>query len=397
MTVALPLDGVKVVDCSQIMAGPYCTMLLGDMGADVIKVEKPNGDDVRRSGPPFIGSESAAFLAINRNKRSIVLDLKDSVGVEVARSLVKDADIFVQNLRPGTMDRLGLGYEALKHLNPELVYCSISGYGGTGPSSHRSSFDLIAQGEAGLMSITGIPGGDPVKVGVPITDLNAGMYAAFGVLSAYVHRLRTGVGQHVDTSLLEAGIAYTFWESAIYFATGKAPGPAGSAHPLSAPYQAFKAADGYFTLGSPNQSNWERMCYAIGRADLLEDERFVSNADRNKHLEALLQTLEATFAEKDKAYWIEVLSAAGVPCGLIRDMAEVYADPQVVAREMAVEIEHPEVGLIRNIGIPVKLSSTPALIRRPPPGLGEHTDEVLSEHGFSNDEIMNMRRLRVVR
>ncbi len=391
MTTPLPLEGVKVVDCSQIMAGPYCTMLLGDMGADVIKIEKPDGDDVRRSGPPFINGESAAFLAINRNKRSIVLDLKEPEGVDIARSLVKDADVFVQNLRPGTMDRLGLGYDALSGLNPSLVYCSISGYGGTGPSSHRSSFDLVAQGEAGLMSITGIPGEVPVKVGVPITDLNAGMYSAFGVLSAYVHRLRTGVGQHVDTSLLEAGIAYTVWESAIYFATGKAPGPTGSAHPLSAPYQAFKTADGYLTLGAPNQSNWERMCAAVDRTDLLEDRRFGSNADRNQNLRTLVATLEVTFAEKDTAYWLQVLDAAGVPCGPIRDMAEVYADPQVLAREMAVEIGHPSAGRIRNIGIPVKLSATPGAIRRPPPRLGEHTDEVLLEHGYSNEEIARMR------
>ncbi len=387
-TVDGALSGVKVVDCTQIMAGPFCTLLLADMGADVIKVEKPNGgDDSRRLGPPFIRDWSAAFLAVNRNKRSIALDLRTEEGKEVFLRLAEGADVVAENFRPGAMDRLGLGYGDLKRLNPALVYCSVSGFGQTGPYSRRGGFDLVAQGMSGIMSVTGTPGGPPVKVGVPITDLTAGMYAAYGVLTAYIHRLKTGEGQLVDTSLLEAGVAYTFWESSVYFSTGETPGPLGSAHRLSAPYQALRTADGYINLGAANQSTWEAMCAAIGRTDLLEDPRFTSNADRKPREAELAAILEETFTAGTTEHWVEVLEGAGVPAGPIMDMEQVYSDPHVLDREMLVELSDPELGVLKNIGIPVKLSKTPGQIRSRAPKLGEHTAEVLVGAGYSEAEV----------
>ena len=394
---AYPLSGVKVLDLTQFMAGPFCTMLLADMGADVIKIEKPDGgDDTRRMGPPFLNGESAAFLGINRNKRSVVLNLKSEAGTDTFRRLVGRGDVLVQNFRPGTMERLGLGYEEVRALNPALIYAHLSGFGTTGPYKDRGGFDLVAQGMSGLMSITGLPGAPPVKVGVPIADLNAGSYAAYGILCAYIHRLKTGEGQFVDTSLLEAGIAYTIWESAIFFATGEVAEPAGSAHRLSAPYQAFRTRDGYLNIGSANQPNWERMCRAIGRGDLLEDARFTTNADRMQNLAELAATLEETFARRTTADWLDLLEKASVPCGPIYDISEVYADPQVLAREMVVETTHPTAGPVRNIGIPVKLSETPGAVRSPAPTLGQHTDEVLAEFGFSDTEISRLKECGAV-
>ena len=374
------------------MAGPYCTMMLADMGADVVKVEKPNGgDDTRRMGPPFINGESAAFLGINRNKRSIVIDLRSDQGRVLAQKMARQSDVLVQNFRPGSLDRMGLGYEQVRGINPSIVYCTISGYGTTGPYSQRGGFDLVAQGMSGLMSVTGHPDSPPTKVGVPICDLNAGMFAAIGILIAYINRLRTGEGQHVDTSLLEAGIAYTFWESAMYFATGEVPEPNGSAHRLTAPYQAFETSDGYINLGAANQANWERTCAAIGREELVSDPRFVEPKDRMNNVEALVATLETTFSQRTSDHWLSVLAAAGVPAGPIYDLADVYSDPQVLAREMVVDSEHPVAGPIRNIGIPIKLSETPGRFRRPAPGLGEHTDEVLTELGYDDSDIEALR------
>ena len=392
MTDTTALEGVKVLDLTQIMAGPYCTMMLADMGADVVKVEKPNsGDDTRRMGPPFIEGESAAFLGINRNKRSIVVDLRSDEGREIVLDMARSYDVLVQNFRPGSLERMGLGYDQVRELNPSMVYCTISGFGVTGPYARRGGFDLVTQGMSGLMSVTGHPDSPPTKVGVPLCDLNAGMFAAIGILTAYINRLRTGQGQHVDTSLLEGGIAYTFWESAMYFATGEVPGPKGSAHRLTAPYQAFETSDGYVNIGAANQANWERLCTAIERDELVSDPRFVEPRDRMDNLDALIATLERTFSQKSSEYWLNRLEDAGVPAGPIYNIEQVYEDPQVRAREMVVETDHPVAGRTSSIGIPVKLSDTPGRFRKPAPTLGQHTDEVLKQLGRSADEIAILR------
>ncbi len=386
-----------MLDLTQIMAGPYCTMMLADMGADVVKVEKPNGgDDTRRMGPPFIEGESAAFLGINRNKRSIVIDLRSDPGRELAQRMARESDVLVQNFRPGSLDRMGLGYEQVREINPTIVYCTISGFGATGPYAQRGGFDLVTQGMSGLMSVTGHAGGPPAKVGVPLCDLNAGMFGAIGILTAYISRLRTGQGQHVDTSLLEGGIAYTFWESAMFFATGEVPEPKGSAHRLTAPYQAFETSDGYVNIGAANQANWERLCAAIDRDELASDPRFIEPRDRMNNLDELVSTLETTFAQHSSDHWLKTLEAAGVPAGPINDLAEVYADPQVRAREMMVETEHPIAGRVKNIGIPIKLSETPGRFQRPAPTLGQHTNEVVTELGCSPNEIDKLRSEGIV-
>jgi len=397
MAMLLPLEGVRVLEASQVMAGPYCALLLADMGAQVVKVEKPRGgDDSRRMGPPFINGESAAFLAINRNKRSLALDLKHPAGQAVFKRLAAQADILVENFRPGTLAGLGLGYTELSAQHPELIYCSISGYGQTGPDRERGGYDLVAQDAAGLMSITGQPGQPPVKVGVPVADLNAGMYAAYGILCAYIHRLRTGQGQSVDTSLLEAGLAYTVWESAMFFATGINPPPMGSAHRLAAPYQAFNTSDGYINIGAANQANWELLCQALGRPELVTDPRYVDNPARTRAAPELARELEPAFAQRSTREWLERLAAIGLPAGPVNDMAAVYADPQVQARQMMVELDHPTAGRVKHIGVPVKLSQTPGSVRRPAPTLGQHTDEILVEAGLTPAEIGALRAERVI-
>lgn len=389
----LPLQGIKVIDFSQILAGPFCTMLLADMGADVVKVEKPNGgDDTRRYGPPFIEGESAAFLTLNRNKRSIVLDLKSEQGLGVVRRMLADADVMLHNFRPGVVERMGLGYADVSALNPAIVYCAVSGFGTTGPYSQRAGFDLVAQGMSGLMSINGFPDAPPAKVGVPMADLNTGMFCAYGILTAYINRLATGKGQHVDASLLESGMAYTLYESATYFATGEVAGPLGSAHRMIAPYQAFATQDGYINIGAANQNNWERMCRAVGRDDLLDDARFASNPERMVNIQSLTPIMEETFRTQTTAHWVEILERAGVPCGPIYNIEQVYADPHVRSRDMAVELQHPKAGGIRNIGVAVKLSDTPGSVRTPAPLLGQHTDEVLTEFGYSDAEIAALRQ-----
>ncbi|CAI8040295.1 Succinate--hydroxymethylglutarate CoA-transferase [Geodia barretti] len=387
-TSAGPLAGVAVLDLTQILAGPMCTMVLADMGADVIKVEKPNGgDDNRRMGPPFVKDWSAGFLAVNRNQRSLALDLQNEEGRKVFKRLVEGADVVVENFRPGVMERLGLAYEELRKIKPALVYCTISGFGSTGPARNRGGFDLVAQGVSGLMSITGHPNSPPAKVGVPITDLTAGLYGANGIMAAYIHALRTGEGQMVDTSLMEAGVAYTVWESSVYFAEGEIPGPLGSAHRVSAPYQALRTRNGYLNLGAATQPTWEQLCRAIGLEDLMEDDRFRNPWDRKAREEELAALLEETFSTDDTERWLELLDGAGVVAGPIYNMEQVYQDPQVLAREMLVEMEDPDLGTIRNIGVPVKLSETPGSIRRRAPALGEHSAEILLEWGFGQNEV----------
>jgi crotonobetainyl-CoA:carnitine CoA-transferase CaiB-like acyl-CoA transferase len=393
-----PLDGLKVVDLSHIMAGPTCSMLLADMGADVIKVEKiPGGDDSRRMVPPKIADESAAFLIMNRNKRGIALNLKTEQGREVLTRLLKNADVVIENYRRGTMEKMGFGYETLHALNPRLIVCSISGFGRTGPYADRGGFDLVAQGMTGLMSITGEkPGGPPMKSGAPVTDITAGILACVGILAALHARGSTGQGQMVDTSLFEAGITHTYWHSAICFATGKAPGPMGSAHPLNGPYQAFPASDGWITVGAANQDNWLRLLNALEAPQLCDDPRFANNAQRMTNLSPLVDVLTPLFKRRTVADWLARLEAAGVPAGPVLDIAQMHADPQAIAREMIIETAHPIAGKVKAIGLPSKFSDTPGGVNRPAPIFGEHTREVLREQNYSEKEIDHMLEEGVV-
>ena len=393
----LPLEGLVVLDLTQIMAGPVCTMLLADMGADVIKIEKPDGgDDTRRMGLPFTGNWASGFLALNRNKRSLGLNLREEAGKKVFRRLLEKADVVVENFRPGVMDRLGLGYSELSQLKPSLIYCSISGFGATGPYRHRGGFDLVAQGMSGLMSVTGFPDSPPAKVGVPITDISAGTQAALGILCAYIHMQKTGQGQVVDASLLEAGIFYTIWESALYFSEGEIPGPLGSAHRVSAPYQALRTSDGYINIGAATQTTWEQFCRATGLEQLIEDERFRMPGSRKAKEKELADLLEVTLSQHPTAYWLDLLEQAGVVAGAIYDMDQVYQDAQVQAREMVVDLEDQELGTLRHIGVPVKLSETPGKIRHRAPALGEHSRDVLKSAGYSSDEIEALVQAGVV-
>jgi crotonobetainyl-CoA:carnitine CoA-transferase CaiB-like acyl-CoA transferase len=387
------LEGVKVVELAQIMAGPTCGMLLADMGADVIKVEKlPGGDDTRSYSEPQVKGESAAFMILNRNKRGIAVNLKTAGGLEVVKRLLADADVVTENYRKGTLEKLGLGYGVLQKLNPRLVYCAISGYGRTGPYADKGGFDLIAQGFSGLMSITGEPGGPPVKSGTPVADINAGIFAALGIVSALLARARTGRGQMVETSLMEAGIQQTYWQAAIYFATGVNPGPSGSAHILTAPYQAFPTADGWINLGGANQSNWERIVKAIGMPELAADPRFTTNTDRMRNLSALTPLLGDALKKKPSAHWVAEFEAAGVPVGPVNRIGDMLADPQVKARDMVVETEHPKAGRVKGIGHPIKFTDTPGEMKRPAPLLGQHTREVLGGLGYSDAEIDALAR-----
>ena len=390
----MPLDGMTVLDATQVMAGPFCTLLLADMGADVIKVEKPDGDDSRRIGPPFIKGESAAYLGINRNKQSVVLDLRTDAGKDAFRRLASKADVVAENYRPGTMARLGLGPDDLRKDHPELIYVSVSGFGQTGPYAQRPGYDLVAQGMSGVMSVTGYPDSPPVKVSIPLADLNAGMFAAYGVLSAYIHRLKTGEGQVVETSLLEAAIAYTVWESAELWGSGKTPTPKGSAHRMVAPYQALKTSDGFVNFAIGNQGIWERFCKACGLDDLVADARFASNPTRVEHYQELAAELERTTTTKSSAEWLAFCEEIGVPVGPIYDMSEVYRDPHVLERNMLKVLDHPVAGPVNHIGIPVKMSLTPGEIRMPAPVLGQHTADVLSRFGFSADEIATVQEAR---
>jgi crotonobetainyl-CoA:carnitine CoA-transferase CaiB-like acyl-CoA transferase len=393
-----PLAGLKVIELAHVMAGPTCGLMLADMGADVIKLEKlPDGDDSRRSIPPVIQGEAAAYLMMNRNKRGIAVDLKHPEGREIGRRLLSTADVAIENFRKATMDRLGLGYETLRELNPGLIYCEISGFGRTGPYAERGGFDLIAQGMSGLMSITGEgPGRPPVKCGAPVTDITAGILAAMGVLAAYAHRLKTGEGQRVDASLFEAGIVHTYWQSAIALATGIAPGPLGSAHPLSAPYQAFETADGWITIGAANQSNWLKLADALEASALKSDERFASNATRMANLPALVATLAPLLRRRSSTEWLKRFEAAGVPAGPVLDVAQMHADPQAQARKMVVEVPHSRLGKTKTLGAAVKFSATPGGVRRGAPVLGEHTREVLHEYGYADAQIDALAKTGVV-
>jgi formyl-CoA transferase len=386
-TQAPPLDGLVVLDLSRVLAGPYCTMILGDLGADVIKVEHPDGDDTRRWGPPFAAGESAYYLAVNRNKRSVVADLKTPAGRELVRRIARQADILVENFRPGTLDRLGLGLDLLRAENPRLITLTISGMGATGPDAERPGYDFIVQALGGLMSITGPAAGAPSKVGVAVVDLTTGMLAANAILAALYARERTGAGQHIETSLLESQVAWLANVASAYLVTGEAPVRHGNAHPTIVPYQTFRGVDRDFALGVGNDAQWQRLCTAIGRPELADDARFRTNPDRVRHREELTTLLESHFAAAPAGEWVARIREAGVPAGPVRTIPEVLEDPQVHAREMVVRVPHPSIGELRLIGIPCKFSVTPAAIRRPPPLLGEHTTEVEREYGIFLQEV----------
>ena len=389
------LDGIRVLDLTQVMAGPYCTMLLCDMGADVIKVEPPAGDSTRRM-PGAVGTDSPSFNAVNRGKRGVVVDLKHAAGRDIARRLAVSADVLVENYRPGVMRRFGLGYEELASQHPALVYTSISGYGQTGPSAGKGGFDLVAQGVSGLMSVTGEAGGPPVKVGVPITDLGAGLFAVTGILCALLARARTGRGQLVDTSLVDAGVAMSVWEATQYFSGRGVPEPLGSAHRMNAPYQAIRCTDGYVTVGAANDRIFGRLCDALGHPEWAADADYRDDERRVRNRVALAARIEAVMASRPRAHWLALFETRDIPCGPIHDYAEVMADPHVLARELVVETDHPTLGRIKTLGTPLKLSDTPLTPGRPAPLLGQHTDEVLGETGLTADEIARLRRVGAV-
>ena len=385
------LEGLHVLDVTQVMAGPFCAMMLADLGADVIKVEPPSGDSTRKM-PGAVGADSPSFNAVNRGKRSIVLDLKTAAGCGALVRLARSTDILIENYRPGVMDALGVGYQTLSRENPRLVYASISGYGQTGPDRDKGGFDLIAQGVSGIMSITGEPGGAPVKAGVPLTDLSAGLFALVGILAAIEHRHRSGVGQHVDTSLVDAGVALSVWEATEYFAGIGVPQALGSAHRMIAPYQAIRCRDGYITLGAANERLFHRLCEVLGHPEWTAQPEFVDSGARVRNRQLLTDRIEAITATRPCAHWLELLETHDIPCGPINDYARVFTDPQVVAREMVVETDHPTLGKLKTLGSPIKMSATPADVGRAAPRLGEHTIEVLREAGFSDGEIDQLQR-----
>ncbi|MFD0547324.1 CoA transferase [Streptomyces mexicanus] len=389
---------MRVLDLSRILSGPLATMVLADLGADVVKVEDTkDGDDTRQWGPPFQGTEAAYFLAANRNKRGVCVDLKAERGREFVLRLAERADVLVENFRPGTAARLGLGYEELSARNPGLVYASISGYGQTGPWAARPGYDAIAQAQSGMMSITGERGGPPMRPGVATADIGAGMWAVIGILAALHARRATGRGQHVDVSLLDGQLAWLTYVAGGYFATGDTPGPHGSAHPTIVPYQALATADGHVMVAAGNDRLWRRFAEVIGEPQLADDPRFATNPDRVRHRDALVPLLEAALTRRSGAAWAEALDAAGVPCAPISTVDQALSSPQALAREMVCVLRHPTAGELRTVGSPLKLSATPARIRTAPPLLGQHTDDVLAETGYSAREIEELRATGAVR
>jgi crotonobetainyl-CoA:carnitine CoA-transferase CaiB-like acyl-CoA transferase len=387
------LDGLKVIDLTHVMAGPTCALMLADMGADVVKVEKTDGGEPARADtePYNIKGVSVAFMMVNRNKRGLALDLKHPRGRETLDRLLAKADVMIENYRPGTLAKLGFDFEQVNARHPHLVYGSITGFGRSGPYRDRAGFDLIAQGMSGIMSVTGEgPERPPVKCGVPLTDITAGILLAMGVLAAVYARARTGKGQLVDTSLLEAGIVHTYWHSAIAFATGVSPGPLGTGHPLGAPYQAFPTKDGRITLGTASEANWLRFTEALEAPELATDPRFKNVGGRLANLPALVARLDAIFVTRTTAEWLDRLEKAGVPAGPILSVGAMHADPHVRERGMVATVDHPVAGRVETVGPPVKFSATPARVARAAPLLGQHTREVLAEYGFTAAEIAGL-------
>lgn len=392
------LEGIRVLDLTRALAGPFCTLMLGDQGADVIKIEMPGaGDDTRHWGPPFIEGESAYFLSINRNKRSMTLNFKEPEAREIFLKLAADADVIVENFTPGVMSRFGLDYETVKGLNPKVIFCSISGFGQDGPYRNRPAYDQIMQGLTGMMSVTGDPGGDPQKVGVAIADIGAGMWAAYAVTTALYHREQNGEGQYIDVAMMDAHVAWLTYQAGSFFATGKAPKRVGNAHPSLVPYQAFMCQDGrYLNVAVGSDRLWERFCQAINRTDLREHPDYATNDGRVRNRAALVPLLQELFLTRPVDDWAQDLHALSIPCGPINDVAEVFADPQLLHREMRVEMAHPTLGAIKQTGIPIKFSETPGGLDLPPPLLGEHNGEILRTLGYSDSDIQRLADQSVI-
>ncbi|HIB10755.1 MAG: formyl-CoA transferase [Chloroflexi bacterium] len=392
------LDGIRVLDLTRALAGPFCTLMLGDNGADVIKVEIPgSGDDTRKWGPPFIGEESAYYLSINRNKRSLTLNLQDAQAQEVFMKLAQDIDVVVENFTPGVMGRFGLDYDAVKAVNPKVVYCSISGFGQDGPYRNRPAYDQIMQGVGGLMSITGEPDGEPQKIGIAVTDIGAGMWSAFAIMAALNHRGKTGEGQYIDISMLDAQVAWLTYQAAFFFANGEAPKRMGAAHPTLVPYQAFMCKDGkYINVAVGSERIWERFCQGMEREDLKDHPDYATNSVRVNNRGAMVSMLQEIFLTRPVAEWVKDLQAANVPCGPINDLADVFADPQVLARNMYLEMAHPTLGSIKQTGLPIKFSLTPGGLDRHPPLLGEHNQEILKSLGYSEADVQSLMAQSVI-
>jgi glutaryl-CoA transferase len=393
-----PLDGIRVLDLTRVLAGPYCTMFLGDLGAEVVKVEQPGvGDDTRGWGPPFTGGESAYFLCVNRNKKSVTVDLKSKEGVALLRRLAEHADVLIENFRPGAMERLGLGEKDLRAANPRLIYASLSGFGADGPMSDAPGYDLIVQAWGGLMSITGPADGEPSKVGVAIIDLVAGLMLGKSIAAALFAREKLGVGQKIDTSLLEAEVACLINVGSNYLVEASIPRRWGNAHPSIVPYQSFKTADGYLVIGVASEGIWRRFCQAIGRAEWADDSRFEKNSNRVENRSLLIGLLAEIFLGRSTDEWLKLLNSAEVPCAPVQTVDQVFKAPQVLHREMLVQVEHPTAGIVRMAGIPVKFSATPASVRLPPPLLGQHNEEVLESWlGMNDKEISELKRKTVI-
>ena len=392
------LEGVRVLDLTRALAGPYCSMMLGDYGADVLKIELPGtGDDTRHWGPPYIGEESAYFLSINRNKRSMTLNLKHPRGKQIFLDMAKGADVVLENFTPGVVSRLGIDCETVKSINPSVVYCSISGFGQTGPYKGRSAYDQVMQGIGGIMSLTGEPDGLPVKMGVALTDIGAGMLAAFAIVTALLHRSLKGVGQYIDISMLDLQASWLTYQAGYYFATGTPPKRVGTAHPTLAPYQTFTGREGKaFNVAVGSERLWSHFCKAINREDLVNTPEYATNPKRVQNRSTLVPLLEAEFSKQPASYWVEVLEREGVPCGPINSLVEVFDDPQIKARDMLVEVAHPTLGKVKQTGIPIKFSDTKGCIDRHPPLLGEHTHEALTELGFSKLDIESLKEEQVI-
>ncbi|WP_240689494.1 CaiB/BaiF CoA-transferase family protein [Ammoniphilus sp. YIM 78166] len=392
-----PLSGVKVLDLSHVLAGPYCTMVLGDMGAEVIKVEQyPDGDLIRATGP-FRNGLSYSFTMINRNKQGLRLNLMTEQGREILYRLVETADVFVENFRPGVAKKLGIDYETLKQLNPKLIYCSISGYGQTGPQSQKGGLDIMAQGMSGIMSMTGEKNGRPVKVGIPIHDIGAGITALYHVLFAYIHRMKTGEGQYIDVSLVESGLAWTVWEAAAYFGEGEVPSPNGSRHRRIAPYQGYRTQTGYILIGVVNAKMWERFCrYVVEKEEWIKDPRFATVNDRVTHVDELESAMEEVLLQQPSEYWLERLEVQGIPCGPIYTYDEVLQNEQTIHREMILEYEHPVAGPMKTLGFPAKMSRTPAHFRMPAPSLGQHSELILKQLDYTEEEIEQFKSESII-